>query len=179
MKRIHYVVGLVLGVSGVAALGAADGVTRTLIITYTDGHVQTVGLERDAALIESLRFDGERIPDLSGQWSMRMEDPYAYYVSDAVLERIGSDRWQVNSTLRETNHSFHRTRIGETDSDCIVTLEGKKVIMICDGYDPNPSARGRYHQEFEGEFDSQGVLHGVGRHEGVLSHSTRWEMRRR
>lgn len=45
MKRIHYVVGLVLGVSGVAALAAADGVTRTLIITYTDGHVQTVGLE--------------------------------------------------------------------------------------------------------------------------------------
>ena len=177
MKRVPYLLSLFL-VLGAAGWPAADNGPPTLTLTYSDGHVQTVRLDRDVAMIATFRFGEKRPLDLTGQWRMRMQDPYAYYVSDVVLAPIGSGKWQVIRTLRETNHNFHGTRIGTTDSDCIVTLEGGNVIMTCEGYDPNPSARGRYHQEFQGEFDSQGVLRGGGRHEGVLDHSTSWEMSR-
>lgn len=164
-----------------AASSPLDDAARTLIITYSDGHVQTVALDRDAAMIENLRFGGARVSNLAGQWRMQIRDnTYGYdYVLDALLTEIGPQRWQVERTLRETNHSFHRTRIGATDRDCTVTAEGRRVVMICEGHDPNPAALGRYRAEYEGEFDLEGVVRGTARHVGVLPVSVTWEMRRR
>ncbi|MBI4409148.1 MAG: hypothetical protein HY561_05540 [Gemmatimonadetes bacterium] len=178
MKRVPYLLGLIL-VLGAAAWSNVHNAARTLMITYSDGHVQTVALDRDASTITALRFGEERLRDLSGQWQMRIVDPYASYVFDATLTPTGPERWQVEMILRETDHAFHRTRLGVRMTDCIITAERERVVMICDGYDPNPSVQGRYHAEYEGAFDAEGVLRGTGRHAGGLSHSTRLEMRRR
>ena len=121
----------------------------------------------------------EASSDMAGAWVIKFQDPYAHYVFDAVIKPADGQFWPVVKTLRETEHPFHRTRIGQSDTDCRIRFEGDKAAMICDGTDPNPSTQGRYHQEYEGTFGEDGVLHGQGRHQGVLNSSVSWEMRRK
>ena len=73
-----------------------------------------------------------------------------------MFKPLGTRKWQVEETLREAGHPFHRTRIGQTNYDCQAGLEGQKVGII----------------------DAQGVVRGNGRHQGVLNSNLSWEMRR-
>ena len=129
-------------------------------------------------MVESLQFGGAVVANLAGPWSLRIQDPYATYLYDAVFKPLGPQKWQVEETLRETGYPFHRTRIGQTKYDCQAGLEGQKVVMVCDGFDPNPSAQGRLPPGYEGIIDAQGVVRGNGRHQGVLNSNLSWEMRR-
>ena len=111
--------------------------------------MQTFTLDRDAGMVESLRFGGAVVANLAGPWSLRIQDSYATYLYDAVFKPFGPQKWQVEETLRETGHPFHRTRMGQTNYDCQAGLEGQKVVMVCDGFGSNPSAQGRYHQDMK------------------------------
>ena len=53
-------------VIGVAGLAAKADTRRSLSITYSDGHVQTFTLDRDAGMVESLWFGGAVVANLAG-----------------------------------------------------------------------------------------------------------------
>jgi hypothetical protein len=116
--------------------------------------------------------------NLTGTWIMRWTDPYAYYIVKWQLVATENGKWNIISTLLETNHPYNKKDICKTQpAGTIQIIEPGKFKFTRKSMDSNPANAGYYEQTMtltlsKAGTDKKEKLTGEGTHKG--SKVTHW-----
>ena len=107
--------------------------------------------------------------DLAGTWNVRVSTPFSWY--DYRWDITGGNgKWKVEQTLLDTDHGFHRAKIGEKFHSYTLTKTAKGIEVFGSETDSNPGNPGSFTQTGVLKL-SNGKLSGEGEHKGTrLTH---------
>jgi len=107
--------------------------------------------------------------DLAGSWKVRVSTPFSWY--DYRWEISGGNgNWTVEQTLLDTNHGFHRSKIGEKFHSYSLKKTDKGIELYGSETDANPGNPGSFKQTGILTI-SKGTIFGQGEHKGTrLTH---------
>lgn len=96
------------------------------------------------------RLDSLKVKEaaITGTWKVRITDPYAWYDYRWEVTSLGNNLYRVEQTLLDTNHGFHKSRVGEKFHPCTLvwTESGEYRLSGGDSSDPNPATPGAFKQ---------------------------------
>ena len=108
--------------------------------------------------------------ELAGVWQVRVSTPFSYYLYRWDIRRDADGIWTAEQTLLDTDHGFHRARIGKKFHSYTLTKKGDLYEVYGSETDENPGNPGSFTQKGTIKLTKDG-LSGEGEHKGTrLTH---------
>lgn len=107
--------------------------------------------------------------DLVGSWQVRITTPFSWYEYRWDITG-GGGNWKVEQTLLDTDHGFHRSKIGEKFHSYTLKKTAKGIEVFGSETDANPGNPGSFTQTGLLKV-SKDAISGEGEHKGTrLTH---------